>query len=39
VLPVEVVDAGDGWAADGGVVSVMVVEVQPAVKCSDAGGF
>ena len=34
VLTREVVDAGDGWlASEAGVGSVMVVEVEPAVKC------
>ena len=32
VLPHQVVDAADGWATDGGVVSVMVVHVQPLVE-------
>ena len=32
VVAREVVDAGDGWAADGGVVAVMVVHVQPFVQ-------
>ena len=32
VLPNQVVDAADGWAADSGVVPMMVVEVQPDVK-------
>ena len=32
VVPSQVADAGDGWAADGGVVAVMVVAVQEAVK-------
>jgi hypothetical protein len=32
-MPWEVVDAGDGWlAADGGVASVMVVEMKPRVE-------
>lgn len=34
VLSGQVVDEADGWAADGGVVSVMVVGVEPAVKTS-----
>jgi hypothetical protein len=33
----QVVDSVDGWAADGGVVSVMVVEVEPAGKRGCAG--
>jgi Phage integrase, N-terminal SAM-like domain len=32
VVPGEVADTADGWAADGGVVSVMVVRVEPAGK-------
>jgi hypothetical protein len=32
VVPSEVADAGDGWAADGGVVAVMVVAVEPVVS-------
>ena len=39
VLSCLVVDAGDGWAADGGVVSVMVVAVEEAVKASGAAAF
>ena len=34
VVPDDVADAVDGWASDGGVVSVMVVDVQPAGKGS-----
>ena len=34
VVPGEVADAADGWAADGGVVAVMVVAVEPAVKAA-----
>jgi pimeloyl-ACP methyl ester carboxylesterase len=36
VVSCEVGDAAGGWSADGGVVAVMVVEVQPAVKCPGA---
>ena len=36
VLSRSVVDAGDWWAVDGGVVAVMVVEVQPIVQRGDA---
>jgi class 3 adenylate cyclase len=33
------VGSGDGWlASEGGVAAVMVVEVQPTVKCSGSGG-
>ena len=32
VLIGEVVDAADGWAVDGGVVSVMIVLVDPVVE-------
>ena len=34
VVAADVVDAGGGWCADGGVVAVMVVVVEPAVKAS-----
>jgi hypothetical protein len=34
----EVGDSGDGWTADGGVVAVMVVAVEPAVKGAGAAG-
>jgi hypothetical protein len=38
VLPGQVLDAGHEWVASEGVVgSVMVVEVQPAVKSAEAG--
>src|SRR5215204_5743393 len=37
VGPKEVVEAGDGWAADGGVVAVMVVGVEPVVEGGGAG--
>ena len=36
VVPGDVADAADGWAGDGGVVSVMVVEVEPAGKAAGA---
>ena len=39
VVPCQVGDAVGGWSADGGVVSVMVVAVEPAVKGSSSGGF
>jgi hypothetical protein len=35
----DVVDAGDGWAAEGTVVSVMVVEVEPVVQGVESFGF
>lgn len=39
VLPWEVVDVGDGWvAADCGVVSVMVVGVEPSREALSASG-
>ena len=38
VVPGEVGDSAGGWPADGGVVAVMVVEVEPAVKGSRALG-
>ena len=37
VLPKHLVDAADGRASDGGVVPVMVVGVQPAVKSTGSG--
>jgi hypothetical protein len=37
VVPDEVADAADGWAVDGGVVSVMVIGVKPA--CKSAGSL
>jgi len=39
VVPCQVGDSAGGWASDGGVVSVMVVAVEPAVKGSGAAGF
>jgi hypothetical protein len=39
VLLHQVVDADDGWAANGGVVSVMVVEVEPGVKSPHSRGL
>lgn len=33
-----VVDAAGGWAADGGVVPVMVVAVEPGVKGAGSAG-
>ena len=38
VVPSLVVESGDGWAADGGVVPVMVVAVQEPVKSSRSAG-
>jgi hypothetical protein len=34
VVPGDVADTADGWASDGGVVAVMVVEDEPAGKTS-----
>ena len=34
----EVGDAAGGWDADGGVVAVMVVAVEPAIRGSGAAG-
>ena len=39
VLPNQVVDTTDGRATNGGVVSMMVVEVQPSVKGPGPGGL
>jgi hypothetical protein len=39
VLPSQVVDTADGRAADGGVVAVMVVHVQPFVECAGSSCF
>jgi hypothetical protein len=36
VVPGEVGDSACGWSADGGVVAVMVVAMEPAVKCAGA---
>ncbi len=36
IVPNEVGDSAGGWAADGGVVSVMVVAMEPAVKGASA---
>jgi hypothetical protein len=38
VVSGQVVDAAGGWSADGGVVSVMVVAVEEAVKTSGSTG-
>ena len=39
VVSCQVGDSAGGWAADGGVVSVMVVAVEEAVKSASATGF
>jgi hypothetical protein len=39
VVPGQVGDAAGGWSADGGVVAVMVVGVEPGVKGSGSGCF
>jgi hypothetical protein len=39
VLSCQVVDSAGGWPADGGVVAVMVVAMEPACKCSGSAGF
>ena len=39
VVPGEVGDSAGGWAADGGVVSVMGVAVAPGVKGAGSGSF
>ena len=39
VVPCQVGDSAGGWAADGGVVSVMVVAVEEAVKGAGSAGF
>ena len=39
VVPCQVGDSAGGWSTDGGVVTVMVVAVQEAVKGSAAADF
>ena len=39
VVPDQVADTADGWAADGGVVAVMVVDVQPLGQGRSSLGF